>query len=623
MAKMQPCWHKCQHLAALIVFGALSTTQAYAATASSGNSPIVNGLPTGDYPTVGALLYSPTGSAPSAEGVCTGTLIGCQTFLTAGHCVCDTVGTDCQLGKRRAPNPNQYFVYLPHVGVLPVQSIAVRSDFDFPKGDVAVVRLATPAGNVRPSRINSVMSPPVGTRGVIVGYGLTRAGNNDYGLKRYGNVVTAECTNGISSQTSVCWAFRAPLGPPTTNSNTCFGDSGGPLFVDFGSGALLAGVTSGGSSDTCTPPDDSYDANVYNYYDWIAVQAGSDLNATACGAGPQVGDPEVTALTYSASLDGGDAVVYDFHVPPQTTELRVTSTATLDFDLYVLARPGVTRSSYDCKDEGASPIGVCGFASPASGPWSAMVYAYGGTGSYQLTITMIGASCAGAADGTPCDDGNDCTEQDQCVAESCVGTARADGTACSDGNRCTNPDQCISGVCVGGVSPRQGCKRVTTPGASTLRIGRPLGRSPRLTWRWNRGQATDRTLFGDPRGATDFDVCLYDNQSDQPTLAWQRNIPAGGLCYRGRACWTRTRTGFRYANRSGSPTGITRLQLNGGTDGRASIVLRGGTGNLFPPTLPANMPIKIQLVNESACWEADFSSATTNSSTEMRAQSDP
>ncbi|MCX8071568.1 MAG: trypsin-like serine protease [Candidatus Binatia bacterium] len=586
-------------------------------------SPIVNGLATENYPPVGALLFSQLGSPTTAVGICTGTLIGCQTFATAAHCVCDTVGANCQPGQPGAPNPSQYFVFLPHVGVIPVQSIAVRSDFDFPKGDVAILRLDAPAGNIRPARINTQASPPNGTPGTIVGYGLTGGGKTDYGIKRYGNVVTTECTNGISSQTSVCWAFRSPLGDPATNSNTCNGDSGGPLFVDFGTGPLLAGIASGGTSEGCLPPDDSYDANVYNYRSWIETQAGSDLNATACGSEAQVGDPEVTVLAFTATASTGQGVTYDFEVPPQTVELRVTSNATRDFDLYVRSAPGVTREAYDCKDDGSSPMAACRFPSPTNGPWSALVYPYGGSGAYQITITMIPATCQGAADGSPCDDDNDCTENDQCRSGTCVGTPRPDGSPCFDGNRCTNPDQCASGVCVGGSSPQTGCKRVTVAGGSMLRIGTPSNRPPSLVWRWSRGQSTDPVLFGDPRGATDFDVCLYVDQGGQPTLLWEKNVSPGGFCGRNRPCWVQTGKGFRYTNRSGAPLGVTRLQLTGGTEGNASILFKAGTTNFLPPGLPIALPAKIQLVNDYACWEADFSAAIRNDAGTFRARSDP
>jgi hypothetical protein len=80
-------------------------------------------------------------------------------------------------------------------------------------------------------------------------------------------------------------------------------------------------------------------------------------------------------------------------------------------------------------------------------------------------------------DGTSCIDGNACTQVDVCMAGTCVGTApvtcpaadqchvasgcdpttgacmvaaKVDGTPCNDGNACTQLDTCQAGACVGG-----------------------------------------------------------------------------------------------------------------------------------------------------------------------------
>jgi hypothetical protein len=80
-------------------------------------------------------------------------------------------------------------------------------------------------------------------------------------------------------------------------------------------------------------------------------------------------------------------------------------------------------------------------------------------------------------DGTPCDDGNACTQTDACEAGTCTGgtpvvcsaadqchaagvcdpasgvcsrSAKPDGTPCDDGNACTQTDACQAGVCMGG-----------------------------------------------------------------------------------------------------------------------------------------------------------------------------
>jgi cysteine-rich repeat protein len=82
------------------------------------------------------------------------------------------------------------------------------------------------------------------------------------------------------------------------------------------------------------------------------------------------------------------------------------------------------------------------------------------------------------ADGTGCDDGNACTQTDECLDGECTGsdavvclasdqchtagtcnpatgvcsaeTAKANGSACNDGNACTRTDTCQGGACTGG-----------------------------------------------------------------------------------------------------------------------------------------------------------------------------
>ena len=97
------------------------------------------------------------------------------------------------------------------------------------------------------------------------------------------------------------------------------------------------------------------------------------------------------------------------------------------------------------------------------------------------TGTCSGTTCAGnggtAANGTSCNDGNACTQNDVCQSGTCVGgnpvvctaldqchtagtcnsangvcsnPARPNGTACNDGNACTQNDVCQAGTCVGG-----------------------------------------------------------------------------------------------------------------------------------------------------------------------------
>ena len=107
--------------------------------------PMVSVFPSLTNVAVGALLQG--FNSDSAGTYCSGTLIGCETFLTAAHCV-DGFG------------PDDMWVFVPSAGLLPVSSIAIHPDYDFPIADVAVLKLATPVNGVAPSRINTVGPPP-------------------------------------------------------------------------------------------------------------------------------------------------------------------------------------------------------------------------------------------------------------------------------------------------------------------------------------------------------------------------------------------------------------------------------------------------------------------------------
>jgi hypothetical protein len=351
---------------------------------------IVNGLPTNDFPTTGALLQ---GSDPNtADSLCSGTLIGCNTFLTAAHCVCETSGALCQ--PPNAPNPNDYKVFLQHAGLFSVSSISVRSDFVFPVGDVAIVKLAAPVAGVAPSQINETQAPAFGTDGTIAGFGRSSGTVFDYGLKRYGAITTGACPLFVSPTTSVCWTFEAPVGPPGTDSNTCNADSGGPLFVDFGAGPVVAGVTSGGTGANCLATDQSYDANVYTYRNWITSVGGADLDNASCGALPQVGSAGVQVNgvqgTVSSTNPEGRST---FTVPAETALLRVAMNAHDDgianFDLYLKQGAAPTTTSFDCARTGTGQFGFCEFSSPAAGTWHVLVQRMTGAGSYQVTASAF------------------------------------------------------------------------------------------------------------------------------------------------------------------------------------------------------------------------------------------
>lgn len=387
---------------------------------------IVNGLNSHGFPTTGALLYPSTGGAINEDNAgswCTGTLIGCSTFLTAAHCVEDD------------GNPNRYWVFFQHAGIRAVSSITPHPSYTssgFPAYDVAVIKLGAPVHGIDPSKLNTSGSPPIGTSGTIAGFGQTSGNAGDYGIKRYGRVVTSSC--GGDSQL-VCWRFANPVGAPGDDSNTCNGDSGGPLFVDLGDGEVVAGITSGGNNGSCQAVDDSYDANVYTFRSFIQGVLGSDSTSTCGGLSP-VGDADVNVVGFDGQLGSGNASdLHEFTVSGSPSELRVTikgedNSNPLNADMYVKQGSGASASDFDCKSDGDSSVGACLFPSPAAGTWSVFVRRVSGAGEYQITTTTFG--------GDPPACGNDVTES----GEQCDGS---DDAACP--GACGGDCSCPAPVC--------------------------------------------------------------------------------------------------------------------------------------------------------------------------------
>jgi Trypsin/Bacterial pre-peptidase C-terminal domain len=573
-------------------------------SSASGNmisARIVNGVLSADFPTTGALL---TPSNPNvAQVICSGTLIGCQTFLTAGHCVCQSDGTLCQ--GIDAPNPSDYVVYLQHAGFFSVSSIAVRSDYSFPVGDVAVLKLGTPVTGIAPTPIDT-LGPPTGTEGTIVGFGRTGGVNNDYGIKRSGKVITSPCSGGISDTTSVCWDFTNPIGPPGEDSNTCNGDSGGSLFVDYGSGPVLAGLTSGGSSGSCLANDASFDAKVAEYSSWIQAQGGADLSNTVCGSIPQVGGPDTHVEAFSGTLNASTTQsLHTVDVAAGIDLLRfgfnANDSGTADFDLYVKYGSPPTTNDFDCAAAASGEFGFCEFNAPQTGTWYVLVNRFLGSGEYQVTATEFGPDCSDPGNaGASCDDRNSCTDNDACQAGTCAGSPVTDGTACDDGNPCTQPDQCQAGVCINDATPRNDCH---SAGRSLLLLHDDAANDrDRLVWRWTKGQATDPALLGNPLVSTDYTLCLYAGPSAQ--LIAGLAIPSSAVKWKAAGS-----KGFAYRDRAGTFDGIQSVVLKGSDTDTSKAIVKGKGAGLSMPALQLQTPVEAQLLvnGTGLCMDSTFS----------------
>jgi len=436
---------------AIGVFGAATPRALAQVDLSSLHARIVNGAVTSAYPSTGALLVFEDSSATSLYGLCSGTLIGCRTFLTAAHCVCPDDASDARTCERQGTtDPATMRVFFQHAGYAAVESVAIHPDYSFAEqGDLAVLTLSHDVTGIAPTAINTTAPPAHGTQATIVGFGTSGDGftsANDAGVKRVGQVTTAACSDGIADAGHVCWQFSG------AQSNICSGDSGGPLFADLGGSAVVAAVTSGSFSFDCQPPDMSFDSDVYVFRHWVASAAAAGLGTSSCGL------PAAAAFTGSGRLRASAPQArLQFDVPADTARLRVALNGQLgsdggffggsnDFDLYLRAGGAATADTYDCADTNPTTFGFCEVDAPHAGTWHALVQLSEGDGLYQLTATTfaaLGGACACDCDG---DSEVVVAELLESIDESIAGKSGACDDADANGDGTVTVDELILGV---------------------------------------------------------------------------------------------------------------------------------------------------------------------------------
>jgi cysteine-rich repeat protein len=207
-----------------------------------------------------------------------------------------------------------------------------------------------------------------------------------------------------------------------------------------------------------------------------------------------------------------------------------------------------------------------------------------------------GTGSCGVPNSAPCNDGDPCTTGDACSGGVCGGTA----VSCDDGNLCTQ-DSCVPMVgCAYLAQPRSGCHGA---GRALLLLKQDAGDDgkDKLIWKWLKG-TTPSSDFGTPTATTDYALCIYTGPSHM-LLAPPLDLPAGPQP------WTPISTvGWAYDDPA-NPDGMQKGTLKSSLGSKAKIILKGHGTNLPDPTLPLATPVTVQLVNDVACWEADYPSA--------------
>ena len=183
---------------------------------------IINGEETSEFPATGMLLTQ-------GQSICTGTVVGPRSVLTAAHCVEGMDPSQLEFGFGASQDQVE--------GSVQVVSATQHPQWDSQQlaNDVAMLSLSEDAPTA-PIALNQVMDQSwIGRTLILVGYGVSDGpSQTGGGIKRMVEV-------NISQVDDTTVRYET-----TDGKSACNGDSGGPAFADEGGQLVVAGVTSYG-----------------------------------------------------------------------------------------------------------------------------------------------------------------------------------------------------------------------------------------------------------------------------------------------------------------------------------------------------------------------------------------
>jgi MYXO-CTERM domain-containing protein len=313
--------------------------------------------------------------------------------------------------------------------------------------------------------------PPLGTNRVharlVTGFGqgapCAQGTQCASGFCADGVCCNTACGGGVDTDCLACSAAKGASadGTCTPVTGTSCNDGNACTQNDV----CQAGTCMGGSPVTCAASDQCHLAGTCNPA--TGCSNPSAPNGTPCNDGNACTQ---TDTCQSGACTGGNPVVCPAATPCTTVSACDPTTGTCA----VANKPdGTACSDGDaCTQTDTCQAGACVGSNPVTCTALDQCHVAG-------TCNPATGVCSNPskANGTPCNDGNACTQTDTCQSGACTGgnpvvcpaatpcttvsacdpttgtcavANKPDGTTCSDGDACTQGDACHAGICVAG-----------------------------------------------------------------------------------------------------------------------------------------------------------------------------